>query len=32
MEELGSGVVFGHGTDGKEPLKRQAFLARGQKA
>ncbi|KAI0130591.1 S-adenosyl-L-methionine-dependent methyltransferase [Xylariales sp. AK1849] len=31
LELLGSGVVFGHGSDEKQPLKRQAFLARGEK-
>jgi hypothetical protein len=32
LEELGSGVVFGHGAEGKQPLKRRTFLARGEKA
>ncbi|KAK9777286.1 putative S-adenosyl-L-methionine-dependent methyltransferase [Seiridium cardinale] len=32
LQELGSGVVFGHSHEGKTPLKRHAFLARGEKA
>ncbi|KAK6085445.1 methyltransferase domain-containing protein [Seiridium cupressi] len=32
LQELGSGVVFGHGHEGKTSLKRHAFLARGEKA